>query len=64
MKLDINNVEFYLKIHINLNFKDVEFYIKIEFQNRGILLGKMGFCPYLKKKKKKKLAQYPNFEII
>ena len=42
MKLDIaNNVKFYLKIYIELDFKDIKFYtelefVKIEFQNRDI----------------------------
>ena len=43
MKLDIANVEFYLRVHIELNFEDIKFYaeldfVKIEFQNMGILL--------------------------
>ena len=43
MELDISNVEFYLKIYIELDFEDIEFYIEldfvnIEFQNMGILL--------------------------
>ena len=43
MKLNISNVEFYLKIYIELDFEDIEFYIEldfvnIEFQNMGILL--------------------------
>ena len=47
VKLDIaNNVEFYLKIHIKLNFKNIKFYtelkfVKIEFQNRNILLNSL-----------------------
>ena len=43
MKLNIRNVEFYLKIYIELDFEDIEFYIeldfvKMEFQNMSILL--------------------------
>ena len=43
MKLDITNVEFYLKIYLKLDFEDIEFYteldfIKIKLQNKGILL--------------------------
>ena len=55
MELNITNVEFYLKIHIELDFEDIAFYIelnfvKIEFQNRGILLNTLErgvFC-YIK----------------
>ena len=56
VKFDIVNVEFYLKIYIELDFEGIEFYIefnfvKIEFQNRNILLpsfqikGKYPFSP-------------------
>ena len=43
MELDIFNVEFYLKIYIELDFEDIEFYTeldfgKLEFQNKCILL--------------------------
>ena len=43
MELDIANVEFYLKIYIELDFEDIEFYtelnfVKIKFQNMNILL--------------------------
>ena len=43
MGLDIINVEFYLKIHIEIDFENINFYIKldyvkIKFQNRNILL--------------------------
>ena len=46
MKLDITNVEFYLKIYLKLNSKDIEFYteldfVKIEIQNKGILLNSL-----------------------
>ena len=52
MELDISNVEFYLKIYIELDFEDIEFYIEldfvnIEFQNMGILLNNFkswAFC--------------------
>ena len=42
MELDIVNIEFYLKIHRELDFEDFEFYVelnfvKIEFQNMSIL---------------------------
>ena len=43
MELDIFNVEFYLKIYIELDFEDIEFYTELdfgelEFQNKCILL--------------------------
>ena len=43
MELDIANVEFYLKIYIELDFEDIKFYtelnfVKIKFQNMNILL--------------------------
>ena len=39
MEFDIFNVEFYLKIYIELDFEDIEFYTeldfgKLEFQNK------------------------------
>ena len=33
MELDISNVEFYLKIYIELDFEDIEFYIELDFVN-------------------------------
>ena len=54
MKLDIANVEFHLKIYIELDFEDIEFYteldfVKIEFKNRNILLNnfKIGVFFYI-----------------
>ena len=52
MKLNISNVEFHLKIYIELNFEDIKFYtefdfVKISFKNMSILLNsfKIGiFC--------------------
>ena len=43
VEFNISNVEFYLKIYIELDFEDIEFYIEldfvnIEFQNMSILL--------------------------
>jgi len=43
VKFDITNVEFYLKIYIELDFEYIKFcteldFIKIKFQNTGILL--------------------------
>ena len=40
MKLDIANVDFHLKIYIELDFENIEFYIelnfdKIEFKKQG-----------------------------
>ena len=40
MKLDITNVDFHLKIYIELDFENIEFYIelnfdKIEFKKQG-----------------------------
>ena len=69
MELDIANVEFYLKIYIELDFEDIEFYtelnfVKIKFQNMNILLnsfqirGNTHFFPnkliYISHPKKKK----------
>ena len=31
MKFDINNVEFHLKIYIELDFEDIKFYIHLDF---------------------------------
>ena len=31
MELDINNVEFYLKIDIKFDFEDIEFFTKLNF---------------------------------
>ena len=52
MKLNITNVEFCLKIYIELKFKDIKFYtelnfVTIEFKNMDNLLitiKKMVFC--------------------
>ena len=46
MKLEIANIEFYLKIYLELDFEDIEFYteldfVKIEFQNKNILLNSL-----------------------
>ena len=51
MKLDIANVEFYLKVHVEFNSEDIKFYakldfVKIEFQNRGILLLSLERCVF------------------
>ena len=33
MKLNIANVEFYSKIHLEFDFEDIEFYEKLDFIN-------------------------------
>ena len=52
MELDIANVEFYLKIYIELDFEDIEFYtelnfVKISLKKNDILLNsfkRWAFC--------------------